>query len=119
MIWLLKGRGVWKLKSVLRRGILFANPEVMHRPRSDSSLHFDIRNKYQIRTGKCFGAAAVRSSAGGAAICQVMNSGSFGVVLTSLVEGATVSSNRADMICPPHSTFAPLPTRHLESLING
>jgi len=31
-------------KSALRSGILFASTEVMHRPKSDSSLHFDIRN---------------------------------------------------------------------------
>ena len=31
-------------KSALRSGILFASTELMHRPRSDFSLHFDIRN---------------------------------------------------------------------------
>jgi len=30
----------------------FANTEVMHRPRSDYPLQFDIRNMQQIRTGK-------------------------------------------------------------------
>ena len=45
-----------------------------------------------------FGAAAARSSAGAAAICQVMNPGPSGVVPSSLVEGATVSSNCLDMI---------------------
>jgi len=30
-------------KSALRSGILFASTEVMHRPRSDSPLHLDIR----------------------------------------------------------------------------
>jgi len=41
-----------------------------------------------------FGVAAARSSVGGAAVCQVMDPGSSGVVSCSLVEGATVSSNR-------------------------
>jgi len=45
-----------------------------------------------------------------------MNPGSSGVVLSSLVEGATVSSNRTDT-CLPHSTFAPPALRHLESLL--
>jgi len=47
--------------SPLRNGIPFASPEVMHRPRSDSSLHFDNGNISQIRTknkmltlGVCF-----------------------------------------------------------------
>jgi len=31
-------------KSALRSGILFASTEVMHRPRPDSSLHFNISN---------------------------------------------------------------------------
>ena len=31
-------------KSALRSGILFASTKAMHRPRSDSPLHFDIRN---------------------------------------------------------------------------
>ena len=39
-------------KSALRSGILFASTKGMQRPRSDSPLHFDIRNIYQIRTGK-------------------------------------------------------------------
>jgi len=39
-------------KSTLRSGFLFASIEVMHRPRSDSPLHFDTRNIYQIRTKK-------------------------------------------------------------------
>ena len=39
-------------KSVLHSGILFANTEVMHAPRSDSPLHLDIENTYQILTGK-------------------------------------------------------------------
>ena len=38
----------WKL--ALRSGILFENTELMHRPRSDSPLHFDINNIHQIRT---------------------------------------------------------------------
>ena len=45
------GRNIHR-KSVLRSGILFASTEVMHRPRSDSSLHFDMRNIWQVRTGK-------------------------------------------------------------------
>jgi len=36
----------------LHSGILFACTEVMHRPRSDSPLHFDTRNTSQIRMGK-------------------------------------------------------------------
>jgi len=32
----------------VRGGILFASTEVVHRPRSNSSLHFDIRNIWQI-----------------------------------------------------------------------
>jgi len=39
-------------KSALRSHMLFASTEVMHRPRSHSSLRFDIKNTYQIRTGK-------------------------------------------------------------------
>jgi len=39
-------------KLVLRSGVLFASTEVMRRLRSDSPLHFDILNTYQIRTGK-------------------------------------------------------------------
>jgi len=50
-----------------------------------------------------FGAAAARSSAGGAAVCQVMNPGLSGVVPSSLVEGATISSNRPRHdLCPLH-----------------
>jgi len=37
-------------KSALRRGSIFANTEFMHRP--NSSLHFNIKQTYQIRTGK-------------------------------------------------------------------
>jgi len=37
-------------KSALPSGILFLNPEVMHRHRSDFPLHFDIRNIQQSRT---------------------------------------------------------------------
>ena len=33
-------------------GIFFASPEVMHRPRSDYPLHFNIGNIKQIRTEK-------------------------------------------------------------------
>jgi len=39
-------------KSALLSGILFASPEVMHRPRSDSPLHFDIKKTYHIGAGK-------------------------------------------------------------------
>ena len=39
-------------KSVLRSDILFTSPKVVHRPRSDSPLHFDPQNTYQIRMGK-------------------------------------------------------------------
>ena len=41
-----------------------------------------------------FSAAAARVSAVGDAVCLVMNPGPSGVVPSSLVEGATVSSNR-------------------------
>jgi len=48
-------------KSALRSRIFFASTEVMHRPRSDSPLHIDIKNTYQIGTentmlalGVCF-----------------------------------------------------------------
>jgi len=40
------------MTSVLRSSIFFASSEVMHRPKSDSSLHFDVKSTYQIRTGK-------------------------------------------------------------------
>jgi len=39
-------------KAALRSGILLASPELMHRPRSDSSLHFDTKIIYQMRTEK-------------------------------------------------------------------
>ena len=39
-------------KPALRGRTLFASTEVMHTPTSDSPLHFDIENIYQIRTGK-------------------------------------------------------------------
>jgi len=39
-------------KSALCGRILCASPEVMHRPRSDSPLHIDIKNIHQIRTEK-------------------------------------------------------------------
>jgi len=39
-------------KSALCSHILFASTEVMHTPRSDSPLHFDIKNTYQLRTIK-------------------------------------------------------------------
>jgi len=35
-------------KPALHSRIFLANTEVMHRPRSDSSLHFDIKNTYQL-----------------------------------------------------------------------
>jgi len=31
----------------------FASTEIMHRPRSNSPLHFDIKNTYQIAKIKC------------------------------------------------------------------
>ena len=37
-------------KSALRSGTFFASTELMHRPRPDSPLHFEIKNTYQIRT---------------------------------------------------------------------
>ena len=40
-------------KSPLRNCILFVSTRKVHRPRPDSPLHFDIRNTYTIRTGKC------------------------------------------------------------------
>jgi len=39
-------------KSALRSRIIFASTAVMHTPRSHSPLHFDIKNIYQICTGK-------------------------------------------------------------------
>jgi len=36
-------------KSALRSSIPFASPEVVHKPRSDSPLHFDSQNTCQIR----------------------------------------------------------------------
>jgi len=39
-------------KSALRSSIPFASPEVVHKPRSDSPLHFDSQNTCQICTGK-------------------------------------------------------------------
>jgi len=41
-----------KICEDLRNGILFANTKVVHRPRSDSLLHFDIRKTWQIYTPK-------------------------------------------------------------------
>jgi len=38
--------------SPLCGGIAFASPEVVHRPKSDSPQHFDIRNIFQIGTEK-------------------------------------------------------------------
>jgi len=43
------GRNI-RQKSALRGRILFASTKVMHRPSSDTPLHFDIRNTYQTRT---------------------------------------------------------------------
>jgi len=62
-----------------------------------------------------FGAATVRCSAGAAAVCQVMNSGSSDVVSSSLVEGATVSSNCTEMIAHPTPLLPPPPPPHLGS----
>jgi len=53
------------------------------------------------------GVAAACSSAGGAADCQVMNPGSSGVVLSSLVEGDTTSSNHTQV--PTPLDFRPFP----------
>ena len=39
-------------KSALCSRILFASTKVMHTPRSDFPLNFDVKNKYQIRTEK-------------------------------------------------------------------
>jgi len=39
-------------KSAVCGRILFASTEVMQRPGSDSPLHIDMKNTYQIRTGK-------------------------------------------------------------------
>ena len=39
-------------KSALCSCILFASTEIMHRPRSEFPVHFDIKNIYQIRAGK-------------------------------------------------------------------
>jgi len=39
-------------KSALHSRILFASTKVMHRPRSDFPLYFDIENTYQIRKEK-------------------------------------------------------------------
>jgi len=46
------GRGI-RRNSALRSRILFARTEVMHTPRSDIPLLFDLKNVYQIRTEKC------------------------------------------------------------------
>jgi len=62
---------------------------------------------------------AMRPSAGGAAFCQVMDPGPSGVVPSSLVKGATISSNHPrDDLCLPHSTFTP-PPEHLGTLTVG
>ena len=60
------------------------------------------------------GAAATSSSAGGAAVCQVMNPGSSGVVtvLSSLVEGATVSPTTLDMFSAVGTVPIPLNFGH-------
>jgi len=70
------------------------------------------------RVGVDVSAAAAHSSAGGAASCQVMNPGPSGIVPSSLVEGATASSNlhRPALVPPHHSTFTPPSIRHLGSL---
>jgi len=39
-------------KLALHSRILIASTEIMHRPRSDSTLDFGIKNIYQIRTEK-------------------------------------------------------------------
>jgi len=39
-------------KSALRSCIIFESPKVVHRPRSDSPVHFDTQNIYQIRIEK-------------------------------------------------------------------
>ena len=45
------GHKIRRMSALLSR-ILFASSEVMHRPRSDSLLHFDIKNSKHIGTGK-------------------------------------------------------------------
>ena len=47
---ILRPNSFYNRKLALRSGICFANPDFMHRPRSDSHLHFDIRNIWLIRT---------------------------------------------------------------------
>ena len=47
---ILRPNSFYNRKLALRSGIFFANPDLMHRPRSDSHLHFDIRNIWLIRT---------------------------------------------------------------------
>ena len=50
-------------KSPLRSGSPNASPDVVHRPRSQSLLHFDIRNIQQIRTQNWFPIASRMTSA--------------------------------------------------------
>jgi len=59
-------------------------------------------------------AVATRSSASGAAVCQVVNPGSSGVVtvLSSLVEGATVSPTALDMFSVVGTVPIPLNFHH-------
>jgi len=61
-------------------------------------LYADGAGRVVVNAAACrgdvdFGAAAARSSAGGAVVFQVMNPGPFGFVPRSLVDGAPVSSN--------------------------
>jgi len=48
----LRAKHVFFRKSPLRCGSLNASTEIVHRPRSQSLLHFDIRNIQQIHSGK-------------------------------------------------------------------
>ena len=51
-LFLIGSQHFFNWKSALRSRILFASPEVVHRPSSDSHVHFDFQNIYQIRVGK-------------------------------------------------------------------
>jgi len=48
----LRAKHIFFRKSPLRNGSLFASKKIVHRPRSQSPLHFDIRNIYQLHSEK-------------------------------------------------------------------
>jgi len=61
-------------KSALRSDILIVSTEVMHRPRSDSPIHFEIQNIWQWNVGW----------AGSTKIWKKNQSGDFGAILGRL-----------------------------------